>query len=264
MALWDQRGAGKSYSPFLDDKTMTIDQFLSDAHELMQYLMKRFHKQRIFLVGHSWGSFLGLELARRYPHELYAYVGIGQEISVSDAERLSMRFTLEQAEAAHNEQALAELRRIGEYPSLKRGWLSDVFTQRRWLGEFGGVMYGKRGMESLFSIQRPPEFSLFEFAPLALGSRSSLKALWPQVLKAGDLRATAAKLEVPTFFVIGKHDYNAPFELAREYFDKLEAPKKEWGWFESSAHMPNFEEPAKFNAFMIEKVLPEAGLGTRE
>jgi len=82
--------------------------------------------------------------------------------------------------------------------------------------------------------------------------------LWPQALRARDFRVTAAKLEVPVYFVIGRHDYNVPFELARDYFDRLDAPRKQWIWFESSAHMPNFEEPEKFNKFMLEQVLPTA------
>jgi pimeloyl-ACP methyl ester carboxylesterase len=258
VVLWEQRGAGKSYSPFLDRSTLNIEQLLGDAHELVLYLRQRFHQEKIFLVGHSWGSFLGLELARRYPALIRAYVGIGQVVSLWEGERLSMQFALHQAEAAGNAQAAAELRGIGEYPTLREGWLKGVFTERAWLGHFGGVVYGRDGMGSLFAVERPPEFTLFDFVPFFLGSYTSLEALWPQLLRAGDFRDTAPKLLVPVYLCLGRHDYNVPFALAEDYFQRLQAPRKQLFWFESSAHMPNFEEPEKFNGLLIDRVLPES------
>ncbi len=258
VVLWEQRGAGHSYSPFLDKKTLTIEQLLSDAHQLIQNLTERFQQRKVVLVGHSFGSFLGLELARRYPELLSAYVGIGQAVYFPEGEKLSMKFVRREALLSQNAEALRELGRIDDYPSQKPGSMDDVFTERKWLAKFGGVLHGKDGLGSLFSVERPPEFTLFDFVPFALGSYSSLKVLWPQALRAPDFRVTAAKLEVPVYFVMGRHDYNVPFELARDYYDRLDAPSKQWIWFESSAHMPNFGEPEKFNKFMLEQVLPTA------
>ncbi|MBN1962508.1 MAG: alpha/beta hydrolase [Deltaproteobacteria bacterium] len=258
VALWEQRGAGKSYSPFIDSNTMNVEQIISDAHELILHLTKRFHKNKIFLVGHSWGSILGIELVRRHPQLFHAYVGIGQEIYLPESERLSMEYVRNMAQAANHQQALSELLAIGTYPNFTEGWMSNVFTQRRWLGYFGGVMYGKEGMESLFFVERPPEFTVFDFVPLALGAYFSLKYIWPQLFKLGDYRVVANQLEVPIYLFEGRYDYNAPSILVQKYFDVLIAPKKELFWFEFSAHMPNFEEADKFNRIMINKVLPEA------
>jgi pimeloyl-ACP methyl ester carboxylesterase len=133
VVLWEQRGAGKSYSPFIDPSSMTIDQFVSDAEELARWLGRRFGKDRIYLVGHSWGSLVGLRLAHQHPELFQAYVGIGQAVSFQEGERLSLRWTMEQAQAAQNLEAIAELRSLVDYPNGDGGGLGAVFTERKWL-----------------------------------------------------------------------------------------------------------------------------------
>lgn len=257
VVLWDQRGTGKSFSLFLDSKTMTIGQFMSDTRELVDILRKRFHQDKIYLVGHSWGSVLGLNTAYHYPELFYAYIGIGQAIDFVEGEKLSLQYAMRRAKELNNTEALAQLSKLKDYPNMKGSWLKDVVIQRKWLGEFGGVMYGKTGMQSLFAIDMPPEFSYFDFIPFALGSIRSLNILWPQIIHSGDFRKLAPELKVPVYFVTGRHDYNVPFALTEDYCRTVVAPKKSMVWFEKSAHMANFEEPEKFNDFMIHTVLPE-------
>jgi len=259
VVLWDQRGAGKSWSPFMDDTSMTIARFMEDTYELINVLRNRFHKDKIYLAGHSWGSVLGLATAYKHPELLYAYIGIGQAIDFIEGEQLSLQYAIDKAKEQKNTEALAELEELKSkgYPTITKDWLSDVFTERKWLGEFGGVMYGKKSMADLFTIERPPEFSLFDLVPFALGSYYSLKHLWPQIVTSGDFRKTAPELKVPVYFVTGRHDYNVPFALTEAYYTIVTAPKKEMVWFEKSGHMPNFEEPEKFNEFMVHRLLKE-------
>ncbi len=264
VVLWDQRGAGKSYSLFLDAKTLTIDQMLKDTYELVNILRKRFNKKKIYLVGHSWGSVLGLTTVHMHPDLFYAYIGIGQAIDFMEGERISLRYAIDMAKEQNNTKALKQLEKLKDYPVINDHWMSDVITERKWLGEFGGVMYGKKGMQDLFFIPRPPEFTLFDFVPFILGNFRSLKSLWPQIVQYGDFRKLAPELKLPVYFVTGRHDYNVPFTLTAEYYQKVIAPKKTMVWFERSAHMPNFEEPDKFNDFMINTVLPETYLRSAE
>ena len=69
---WDQRGAGLSYDPSIPDSTMNIQQFVNDAHELVSWLKKRYNREKIYLLGHSWGSILGIHLTQQYPQDFYA------------------------------------------------------------------------------------------------------------------------------------------------------------------------------------------------
>jgi pimeloyl-ACP methyl ester carboxylesterase len=257
VVLWDQRGAGKSYSLFLDPKTLTIDQMLKDTYELVNILRNRFNKKKIYLAGHSWGSVLGLTTVHMHPDLFYAYIGIGQAIDFMEGERISLRHVIDIAKEQNNTKALKQLEKLTDYPAINDHWMSDMITERKWLGEFGGIMYGKKGIQDLFFISRPPEFTLFDFVPFILGNICSLKILWPQIVHYGDFRKSAPELKLPVYFVTGRHDYNIPFTLTAEYYRNVIAPKKTMVWFERSAHMPNFEEPDKFNDFMINTVLPE-------
>jgi pimeloyl-ACP methyl ester carboxylesterase len=114
---WDQRGAGKSYNDgAIPKETMTIEQFLSDTHELIRYLKARFSKDRLFLIGHSWGSILGLYTAYRHPDDLYAYIGMGQVVNMEESELISYHYTLERAREADDSDAIEILTKIGPPP----------------------------------------------------------------------------------------------------------------------------------------------------
>jgi pimeloyl-ACP methyl ester carboxylesterase len=104
-----------------------------------------------------------------------------------------------------------------------------------------------------------PEYSLKDLIKYIRGVRFSRKTMWPQLFEI-DLPKQVPDLKVPVYFCMGRHDYNTHFELAKKYFDQLKAPKKEFVWFENSAHMLNFEEYENFNDFLINKVLIETQL----
>ena len=129
---WDQRGAGKSYSPSIPADSMTIEQILSDAHELVGYLKKSFGKEKIYLLGHSWGTLLGALLASRYPEDFHAYIGMGQWVSMGDNERLCYEFTLSEAQRRGDRKAIALLERIGtpENGLYRDDWM-NVLAQRK-------------------------------------------------------------------------------------------------------------------------------------
>ena len=80
VVVWDQRGAGMSYSARHPESAMTVEQFIADTHELTQLLRQRFGQAKVYLVGHSWGSALGVLTAQRYPDLHHAYVGVGQVV----------------------------------------------------------------------------------------------------------------------------------------------------------------------------------------
>ena len=120
---WDQRGSGKSYSPSMTADSMTIEQILSDAHELVGYLKESFGKEKIYLLGHSWGTILGALLASRYPEDFHAYIGMGQWVSMGDNERLCYEFTRSEAERrgdTEGRRAARADRRAGERPLPRR------------------------------------------------------------------------------------------------------------------------------------------------
>lgn len=258
VVTWDQRGAGKSYSKDIPPESMTIEQFILDAHELVQYLKEKFEAEKIFVVGHSWGSILGMYLVDRYPEDFYAFVSIGQVVNGFKNEALSYDFTLRMAKETKNRKALKDLRKIGPpVNGLYKNGFDDLLVQRKWLMRFGGANYTDRSYFSTYmTFIFNKEYTIFESLNVMKGVRFSSLLMWEDVVKT-DFLTEIDELEIPVYFMVGRHDWNTPFELAEEYFDLLKAPKKELIWFENSAHSPVYEEPERFNRLMVEKVKAE-------
>ena len=95
---------------------MTIERVVLDAEELVEALLREFNHERLFLVGHSWGSIVGAKLVAKRPDLVRAYVGMGQVVDMKRGEELSYEFTLAEAERLGNEKALRDLKRIGHPP----------------------------------------------------------------------------------------------------------------------------------------------------
>ncbi len=248
---WDQRGSGKSYSSSMPADSMTIEQILSDAHELVRSLKQSFNKEKIYLLGHSWGTVLGALLASRYPEDFHAYIGMGQWVSMGDNERLCYEFTRSEAERRGDRKAVALHERIGAPENgLYRGdWLESVGAQRKYLKKYGGFLYGKSGVLNLFigSYLRTTEYRGFSIFSYFKAERFCLRALWPELAKV-DLSRDAATFGTPVFLFLGRHDWNTPSSLAEAWLSSITAPSKRILWFEDSAHCPSFEEPDKFMA----------------
>lgn len=254
---WDQRRAGKSFAAGRDRAGMNVERFVADLIELSSYLARRFDKDRILLVGHSWGSGIAVLAAARRPDLFSAYIGIGQTSNVAESERLSYEWTLEQARKAGDQRAVAALAAMGP-PMYPGNWRSKFLTQRRLLGKYGGEYHGSRkgafGVV-LANLLFSREYTLVDRLNFFRGIFRSLAALFPEFFRT-NLFVQVPELAVPVYFCLGRHDHEVPAELSAKYFDALKAPRKQLVWFEHSAHMPNTEEKDRFNRFMIEAVLP--------
>jgi pimeloyl-ACP methyl ester carboxylesterase len=250
---WDQRGAGKSYATESPEK-MNIEQFVQDTRELAKYLLKRFHRPKLYLLGHSWGTLLGVLTVTRYPDLFYAYGGIGQFVDVASNERVAYRFTLQQARKTKNPTALAELTALNGYPhgfDKSGAWLGELQTNRKWLLSFGGLgMGGGEYLRYAEVYMRAPELSAEDIFNLVFGDDQSNRLLWPQIFSHNLVRE-APRFNIPVFFFIGRHDFVTPGELSAAYFARLQAPEKHFFWFENSAHSPSYEEPAAFQKAVI-------------
>lgn len=256
VVSWDQRGAGKSFAAINPEPSMKISQFVSDAHELTQMLCQRFKQEKIFLVGHSWGSVLGILTVQKYPDLFHAYVGIGQIANMKENERLSYEWTLGQAKNANDQQTVKKLVELGN-PPYSGNWQKKFMTQRRFLGKYGGEVYGNsKGAFPVVigSLIRSTEYNLRDKVNFFRGIFASVRLVWPELMTI-NLAEQAPVLKVPVCFVLGRHDHEAPSTLAENYFKILKAPRKELIWFENSAHLPHVEENQKFNALLIEQLL---------
>lgn len=229
VVQWDQRGAGKTYAandPATVAPTMTRQRMIDDAIEMVAWLRKEFGKERIFVLGHSWGSTLGLEVAQRHPEWLHAYIGAGQITNSPESERRGWRFALDAAQRDNNAAAIRDLQSIAPYAEPgKPIALKDLFLQRKWLGHYGGAVHGRRnsdheGAAGLLS----PEYTDDDLRTVWKANDFSTEHLLAETIAIDFSRHT--KFGTPIVILNGRYDYNVSSSAAAEWFATVRAPAK--------------------------------------
>jgi pimeloyl-ACP methyl ester carboxylesterase len=255
VVYWDQRLAGQTLDPLAAyPESLTIAQMADDLDVIVDQVRKRVGHDKVVLVGHSWGTMLGVLYASRHPEKVAAYVGIGQMTDKAKAETLSYNFALDQARRRGNAKAVADLQRIGTPPYGNE----QMFTERAWLEKFGGVNYGDMSLLRMIWIGvRVPESNWRDIWAVSHGGAIGTKLLEAQMLST-NLDQTYTSFQVPVFIGAGRTDHVTDADLTRQYFERIDAPQKSFLWFERSGHNPHLEEPEKFNNWMITEVRPVA------
>ena len=259
VVWWEQRGAGLSYNPDISPETMTTEQFVADTLEVTNYLRNRFDKEKIYLMGHSWGSYIGIQAAAGAPELFHAYIGIGQISYQIESEQLAYEYALEYYRQSGDTNMVEKLEAAPPTTTvpLPAGYdaLRDAYMHGAGIGT-------TRDMNSVITDIFLPswqfrEYTLREKVNLWRGkiiSRSPRFGLWDKV-QVTDLTRQVTELEIPVYFLHGKYDYTCAYPLAKEYFAKIKAPVKGFYTFDQSAHSPMFEEPEKVNQILLEDVL---------
>ena len=258
---WDQRGAGKTYAlndPKTIEPTMTLPQMVSDTEAVIEYLQRTYGKQKIFLLGHSWGSVLGLEVAQQHPEWLYAYVGVGQLINMQRNEQEGYSFALSEAQAHGNTEAVKELEGIAPYPGDAATMSFDkIGLQRKWLMYYGGLAWGRQDFKwDADAWELSPDYSEKDLDAVDAGSMFSLTHLMKTLFGVNfEDRIT---FECPIFLFVGRHDYSTSHTLAESWFRRVKAPEKELISFDDASHMIMQEEPGRFLDHLVHDVRPIA------
>ena len=256
IATWDQRGTGGSYSG-AKTETLTIAQLVEDAGAVVNCLCEEFNKKKIFVIGGSWGSLLGIRLAYAHPEYVAAFVGFGQFVNGEKNELISYRFTLDAAKAAGDEEAVKELESVGPpVQGMYKGGFDGMMKQRNLMMKYGGYSKSEEKRNYMDSFVKPMimsgEYSLSDFIGVVLGYKKVLKAMWPEIGREDLTKYTS--FSVPILVFDGKLDMNTPAELVEDWFAGIEAPYKELVWFENSGHNPMGDEPDRFKKLLREKL----------
>lgn len=256
VVWWDQRGAGLSYRPGMPSERMTIDQFVSDILAVTDHLRERFSQDAVYLLGHSWGSFIGIQAAARSPERYRAYLGMAQLVHQIESEQRAYEFLLHTFRQRGDTRMVRALEAAPPSPGgTPKPYLRlrDKAMHRAGVGTTHDMPSVVTGifLESL----RFPGYTLEEKLNLWRGRMYSRRhGLWEQLLHV-DLRAAVPRLDVPTYFFEGTHDYTCNVDLARDYLRTLSAPVKGFYEFPNSAHSPILEEPALAHQILRDDVL---------
>jgi pimeloyl-ACP methyl ester carboxylesterase len=256
VCWWEQGGAGLSYHPDMRPEELTIEQLLADAAEVVHYLRDRFGQDKVYLMGHSWGSFLGIQVAARAPDLFHAYIGVAQVSYQLRSENVAYTYMLEQYRAIGDRRMARRLEAAppSMTPPLPPAYdrLRDEAMHRLGVGTTHDMKSVLTGV--FVPTWTGPDYTLAEKMNLWRGKFRSKSILWQQML-ATDLTARIIELAVPTYFCHGTHDYTVCYAETKAYFEKLKAPLKGFYTFPESAHCPMHEEPARMQRILRADVL---------
>lgn len=256
VVWWEQRGAGLSYDPGMAPETMTVPRLVADTVAVADAMRARFGKDKIYLMGHSWGSFIGIQAAAKAPDRFHAYIGVAQVTDQLQSERLSYDFMLDAYRAQGDLKMARQLEAAFEMTvPLPQPYMAlrDAAMHRLGVGT-------TREMRSVISgvflpVWMDRGYTLSEKLGVWRGKWSEASArLWNEVL-ATDIRKVVPKLEIPVYFLHGIDDYTVSGVLAKAYLDQLEAPLKGFYTYLHSAHSPTFEEPDRTREILAKDVL---------
>ena len=257
VVWWEMRGSGISYSADMPRETLTIDQMISDTVDVTNYLRKRFGKEKIYLMGHSGGTFIGIQAAAREPELYHAYIGVAQMSNQLQSEKLAYDYMLEKLKENGNTSMLKKLEAA---PVTMTGGTPDAYLKIR---DFAMHPLGIGTMHEMHSVVtgiilpsfQSPDYTLKEKISMWRGkSMSGVAALWDEMTTT-DLSQEVTELAIPVYFLEGVYDYTCTYHVAKTYFENITAPVKGFYTFESSAHSPMFEEPEKVQKILVEDIL---------
>ncbi len=230
VAQWDQRETGITRAWGSSKDSLTLQLMHSDTKEVVKYLLKKFKKKKIYLVGFSWGGFLGLHFANEHPELLHAYVSVSSMIHGNESESKTLELIYQKAKKSNNTEALKEISTIN-IPF--RSW-EELYYQRKWTAYFSdGKLSNKQYPKSLFK-----KWSL-KWMPVFLeASKVNYNETVPEVL-------------CPIYFFLSEKDFVSNHTVTQKYFDGLKAKQKEVIWFNESTHEIPSQEPKKFSTELI-------------
>ncbi len=252
LVSWDQRGSGLSYMKNPAPANMSLQQIVSDAHELTIYLKEKFGQRKIYIAGFSWGSVVGMELALRYPEDYNAYIGISQVINMKKGMEVTQQWLTEQATKANDTATLQALQHLRLKDSGYCTSDFDCFLQQsRLLGKYKGDVFNDS--TAVLEEKIMGMYNDYKDYDWNKGFQFSATHLAKDIFAVDYTKVE--RLQIPAYFLAGKHDWNVPSAITAMFEDNLIAPDKKIFWFNHSGHNIPEEEAGDFNATLMNKII---------
>ena len=251
LVHWDQRGAGRTFARNGESGCgrLTIERMIADAFEVVEFLIGHLGKDKITLLGHSWGSVLAVNMIKRRPELFAAYVGTGQVVNMRRNEEFNYARQLAQARRAGNEEALAALEAIGSPPYFES---EKIRTLREWADVLAsGTADDPRPRPPV----RPTNLTPEDIQSLMAGFAFSGNQLFDELCRV-DLPALGLDFPVPMFCFMGTDDQQTPMEPAQNWFESLTAPHKAFVSFDGCHHFVVMNRPEMFLEQLLRHVVP--------
>ncbi|MFN7036491.1 MAG: alpha/beta fold hydrolase [Bellilinea sp.] len=261
VVIWEQRGCGKSYPAYYPPARLSVNQYVSDLIELTEWLRQRFDEEKIYLVGHSWGTIIGVRAVQARPDLFHAYVGTAQMVNLRQTDQMIYDTVLSHAQKIGDSAFVKTLQKQGRPPYYGKSPIQPYATlfgrEYAWfeVAHIRSEDYRQNG-DAILLMLKQPEYGWLDRIYYLLGLMNTFNQVYPQ-LQEMDFRVDAARLEVPVYLIQGRHDMNNPSPLPEEYFEALQAPIKQMFHFEESGHGMIWQEADLFHDLMINTILAE-------
>lgn len=255
VVWWEQRGSGMSYNSSASPESITLNQMVADAIEVTDYLRKRFNKNKIYIMAHSGGSFMGIHTAAKAPELYHAYIGVSQISNQLKSEQLAHEYMLKQYRSSGNKEMVKKLEDARVINGTPQNYLKIRDMAMHSLGIGTTHLMRSVPKEIFLPSLTCREYTLYEKYKLWAGkARSGVHPLWKEILST-NLMTKVPKLDIPVYFFSGVYDNTVSYTLSKEYFKNLNAPIKGFYTFEHSAHSPIFEEPERVKEIIEKDIL---------
>ncbi|MBS5081941.1 MAG: alpha/beta hydrolase [Clostridiales bacterium] len=257
---WDQRNVGKTYlanDPEVVLQTMSAERVLEDVHEVTAYVKKRLSKEKIILMGHSWGTVLGTMAVQTFPEDYSAYVGIAQVVNMFNNERVGYEKTLELVKARGNQKDIKALEAVAPYPpSAYSSDYTEMRTVRTLQSKYGLSVNMKFG--NIIRILAAPYYSFNELINSAYFNQSKVVNAQGDVVRylmeEADINNYGVDYQVPVYYIMGENDYVSPYLPTKEFFEKIAAPDKQIFYIPDADHMPFLSKKAEFDRVLLQEI----------
>ncbi len=244
VCLWEQRGAGMSYTGHEKPEDLRISQFVSDTVEVTRFLLRRFGREQLVLMGFSWGSLLGILAASEAPGLYSAYIGVGQIADQRASERAAYETALACAQKAGDVKSAEVLLKAGAPPYSGKHAMKRLMKERAILRKYSGSPAGIKIADYIRKICTCPYYTLSDKINYFRGMKYGL-ALFAEVVEVKVLDLVPTMM-VPVYIMQGKQDMQTRPECAEWLAEKLGAPEKMFFLFEKAGHSPLDDDPEAF------------------
>lgn len=253
--VWlEQRGAGLSYSNKINPDSITVERFIEDDAEVTKYLCQRFNKQKVYLMAHSWGTCIGIRLVQKYSDLYEAYIPMAQMTDQEESEKLAYEYMLSYYKENGDTETLKKLQEAG-FDTKAYSKIRDSVMHKAGIGTTRDMKSVIKGI--FFTSLGCKEYSLVERINIWRGRLFTLNAWKNNDNEWGKNVQAITEIKVPIYFLHGKYDYTVNYDMAKAYYEKLKAPKKDFYTFENSAHSPLFEEPDKAINILVNNIIKD-------
>lgn len=247
VCYWDYRGTGLSYSNAISSVGMTTENFIGDTLRMTDYLADRFGKNKIYIMGHSFGTYIALKTVQAHPEKYVCYIAMAQIVSQAESEKIAFDYMKGEYEKAGNAKMVREFQKR-DISGSEEAYIDYCASGLRDKAMHDLGVGTARNMRSVITGIFLPSLRTRAY------TQAERVNIWRGKIKSNKCPASrdtrtafnalqdVPGLEVPVYFLTGKYDYTCCSALQQKYYEAVKAPDKALFLFENSAHSPLYEE----------------------